>query len=31
MALVAVVNEDQVPAGVPFETHHVSLVLTIRL
>ncbi|KAI7804555.1 Uncharacterized protein IRJ41_014054 [Triplophysa rosa] len=23
VALVAVVNEDKVPAGVPFETHHV--------
>ena len=27
VALVAVVNEDEVPAGVPFETHHVSIVL----
>ncbi|KAL0962623.1 hypothetical protein UPYG_G00342920 [Umbra pygmaea] len=27
VALVAVVNEEEVPAGVPFETHHVSIVL----
>uniref|UniRef100_A0AAY4B9V0 Uncharacterized protein n=1 Tax=Denticeps clupeoides TaxID=299321 RepID=A0AAY4B9V0_9TELE len=27
VALVAVVNEDDVPAGVPFQTHHVSIVI----
>ncbi|XP_069388840.1 sterile alpha motif domain-containing protein 3-like [Paralichthys olivaceus] len=27
VALVAVVDEAEVPAGVPFETHHVSIVL----
>lgn len=27
VALVAVVSEEEVPAGVPFETHHVSIVL----
>ncbi|KAF1395641.1 hypothetical protein PFLUV_G00013710 [Perca fluviatilis] len=27
VALVVVVNEEEVPAGVPFETHHVSFVL----
>ncbi|XP_042578885.1 uncharacterized protein LOC109060344 isoform X2 [Cyprinus carpio] len=27
VALVAVVNEEDVPAGVPFESHHVSIVL----
>ncbi|KAK0141201.1 Sterile alpha motif domain-containing protein 3 [Merluccius polli] len=31
VALVAVVNEDEVPAGVPFETHHVSIVLEIQV
>ncbi|KAG5847160.1 hypothetical protein ANANG_G00123080, partial [Anguilla anguilla] len=27
VALVAVVNEEEVPAGVPFKTHDVSIVL----
>lgn len=27
VALVAVVNEEDVPAGVPFESHYVSIVL----
>ncbi|KAF7648551.1 hypothetical protein LDENG_00155130 [Lucifuga dentata] len=27
VALVAVVNEDDVPGGIPFETHHVSIIL----
>ncbi len=28
VALMAVVNEEQVPAGIPFETHHMSVILS---
>lgn len=27
MTLVAVADEEEVPAGVPFKTHHVSIIL----